>query len=173
MTKEKRSILKQVVQRVSYSSFQSFLRYYFVASHPALFHFIRFPHNSSWLAFRRSTNTVFEKRSSISMRLVACLSYVYNDKEGNDRLSWPRFNTSTYEEKVRARNAKSRAYFSILHFQTPCADQFVHAKVQSLLRLSELLEFEAVQFANFTSSSPSSQIVRLYSRTLRIWSSGT
>lgn len=107
------------------------------------------------------------------MRLVACLSYVYNDKEGNDRLSWPRFNTSTYEEKVRARNAKSRAYFSILHFQTPCADQFVHAKVQSLLRLSELLEFEAVQFANFASSSPSSQIVRLYSRTLLIWSGDT
>ena len=44
---------------------------------------------------------------------------VCDDKEGNDRLSWPRFNTSVYEEKVRARNAKSRANFSILHSQTP------------------------------------------------------
>lgn len=68
---------------------------------------------------------VFEKRSSISMRLVVRLSYLCNDKEGNDRLSWPRFNTSVYEEKVRARNAKSRANFSILHSQTPPADRFV------------------------------------------------
>lgn len=51
---------------------------------------------------------------------------VCDDKEGNDRLSWPRFNTSVYEEKVRARNAKSRANFSILHSQTPpSADRFV------------------------------------------------
>lgn len=55
----------------------------------------------------------------------ASWSVFLNDKEGNDRLSWPRFNTSTYKEKVRARNAKSRANFSILHSQTPSADRFV------------------------------------------------